>query len=109
MRGMTILFAIMTVTAAPGCTDSGQTPVSTKAVFTPLAGDQTPPEINPADAKFLFEIKCSICHALDRPASKKMDYNGWRETVYRMKENGASIDEAEAEIIAAYLAGRYGT
>ncbi len=108
MRGMIILFVIMALLVTPGCTGGEQTPASTKAPSTPLAGPLTPPELNLAEAKFLFEIKCSVCHALDRPTSKKMDYDGWLATVYRMKENGASIDDTEAEIIAAYLARRYG-
>jgi cytochrome c5 len=109
MRGIITFFAIMAVLATLGCTQSEQTPASTKAPSTPLVGPRTPPEINTADAKFLFEIKCSLCHALDRPASKKMDYDEWLATIYRMKENGASVNDTEAEIIAAYLARRYGT
>ncbi len=61
------------------------------------------------DAKQLFENKCSFCHSLDRPRSKKMSKQGWESTVMRMKNtNGAPMSDEEAGIIIDYLAKEYG-
>ena len=90
-----------------GCTGGKETPLSTKAVATPPPLTYTPPMIDTKEAKALFEIKCSLCHSLDRPTSKKMSYDGWLSTVHRMKSNGAPLTDEEAEIIAAYLAIEY--
>jgi mono/diheme cytochrome c family protein len=64
--------------------------------------------IDKEEAKYLFEIKCSLCHSLDRPASKKKSYDGWLSAVHRMISHGAPLTDEEAEIIAAYLAIEYG-
>ncbi|MCX5802301.1 MAG: hypothetical protein NTU69_02005 [Proteobacteria bacterium] len=61
------------------------------------------------DAKNLFEKKCSGCHSLDRPKSKKKTMNEWKTTVMRMMNvRGAPGTEEEAKIIIDYLAKNYG-
>lgn len=62
------------------------------------------------DAKALFEQKCSLCHSIDRPKSKKKSDDEWKSTVMRMKNvNGAPITDEEAEMIIKYLTENYGT
>lgn len=54
--------------------------------------------------KSLFETKCSLCHEMERPLSKRKDKDGWTETVKRMQSKKAGhISDAEAENIIAYL------
>jgi mono/diheme cytochrome c family protein len=61
------------------------------------------------DAKPLFEKKCSICHGLDRPQSKRKTQSEWTDTVTRMKNtNKAPVNDAEANTIIEYLAKNYG-
>lgn len=61
------------------------------------------------DAKALFEAKCSTCHGLDRPTSKKKSKEEWEKTVLRMKSKPkASITDEEATKIIDYLATHYG-
>lgn len=61
------------------------------------------------DAKDLFEKKCSVCHSVDRPKSKKKTVNEWETTVMRMiNSNGAKIAGEEAKVIIDYLAKNYG-
>ena len=61
------------------------------------------------DAKALFEEKCSICHGLDRPTSKKKTAEEWTKTVMRMKNgNGCPITDDEAKAVVDYLAKNYG-
>lgn len=57
----------------------------------------------------LFESKCSLCHSVDRPKSKKKSKTGWETTVMRMKnKNGLTITDEEANMIINYLADKYG-
>jgi len=62
------------------------------------------------DAKTLFEKKCSLCHSIDRPKSKKKTADGWKRTVTKMKNvNGAPVTDEEAEMIIKYLTENYGS
>ena len=57
----------------------------------------------------LFEKKCSICHSIDRPKSKKKSKEKWEATVMRMKNNnGCPITDEETKMIIDYLAEEYG-
>lgn len=66
------------------------------------AAAETP--IGAADAKALFEAKCSRCHPLDRATRKIKDHSGWQKTVERMKGYAAgAISDAEAQAIVEHL------
>lgn len=61
------------------------------------------------DAGALFESKCSLCHSISRPKSKKKSAEGWRSTVMRMKNsNNCPITDEEAGKIINYLTEHYG-
>lgn len=61
------------------------------------------------DAKGLFEGKCSTCHSIERPKSKKKTKQEWESTVMRMKNvNRCPITDQEAKIIIDYLAEHFG-
>ena len=61
------------------------------------------------EAKSLFEDKCSSCHSIDRPKSKKKTKEGWEKTVMRMKNvNGCPITDDQAKMIIHYLSENYG-
>lgn len=58
-----------------------------------------------AEAKALFEARCSACHPLSRPLSRNRERKWWVETVTRMqKVNGCNITDGEAQTIVDYLA-----
>ena len=61
-------------------------------------------DIDMEAAKTLFESKCSLCHATDRPLSKSKDMAQWKRTVERMagKKPGL-LTEEEADTIVKYL------
>ena len=62
-----------------------------------------------ADAKGLFEGKCSACHSIERPKSKNKTMQEWESTVMRMKNvNHGPITDQEAKIIIDYLAEHFG-
>jgi FtsP/CotA-like multicopper oxidase with cupredoxin domain len=57
-----------------------------------------------AEAKSLFETKCSLCHYTKLALTKKKSEKGWASTVRRMREKyGAQVKDGEAEAIVAYL------
>jgi mono/diheme cytochrome c family protein len=62
----------------------------------------------PIDAKALFETKCSTCHSLKRPMSKKKTEAKWTKTVARMRKHGCVLTDEEAQIIVDYLVQNYG-
>jgi hypothetical protein len=61
------------------------------------------------EAKVLFETKCSFCHSETNATDMSDTEEGWRSTVFRMKdENGCDISSGQAETIIAYLTKFYG-
>jgi mono/diheme cytochrome c family protein len=63
----------------------------------------------PVDAKALFESKCSTCHSINRPMSKKKTEEKWTKTVARMRKWwGCVLTDEEAKIIVDYLFKNYG-
>ncbi len=52
----------------------------------------------------LFATRCTVCHDQDRSKQMHLDPEGFLEIVRRMAgKQGASVSEAEAERIAAFL------
>ncbi len=61
------------------------------------------------EAQSLFETRCSACHELERPKSKRKTADAWEKTVRRMQEKRKSgIAEGEAKVIAEFLFRNYG-
>jgi mono/diheme cytochrome c family protein len=71
------------------------------------SGPTVAPE--PADpalksAKAVFELKCSICHGIDRPLGKNKTPAEWSSTVKRMQEKAPEkMSDADVKAIVAYL------
>lgn len=108
MRDVIIFLTLVISVAMLGCMSEEQTAPPSQVTTTPPPTTSAPPMTNAVEGKSLFEIKCSLCHSLNRPASKSKSYDGWLSTVHRMIGNGAPLTDEEAEIIAAYLAQTYG-
>jgi cytochrome c2 len=59
--------------------------------------------------KALFEEKCAMCHAIENSTDIRMTKEGWKEVVFRMKEdNGCPMTDDEANTIVKYLTKNYG-
>jgi nitrate/TMAO reductase-like tetraheme cytochrome c subunit len=68
------------------------------------------PEKEKNNAKLLFEKKCSICHPIRRPKSKRQTREQWEATVMKMRNTyNAPISLEQARTIIDYLAENYGT
>ncbi len=66
------------------------------------------PQATGEDGGSLAAASCSSCHSVGRICSKmgKKDAAYWSSTVARMKSNGASIDDAQVELISGWLAAQ---
>ncbi len=75
-----------------------------------LAGEE-PVELKPGPGLDTVEGNCGACHSLDYIPmnSPFLDAGKWAAEVMKMiKAFGAPINDADARIIAAYLAKNYG-
>ena len=57
---------------------------------------------NPADEE-LFRTACTGCHTLAEPLSKAKTLDGWRKTIWAMRQRGARLTDEEAERLARHL------
>jgi cytochrome c5 len=79
--------------------------IATGFSYQALASDHE----NKVNAEELFESKCSVCHASNKPKSKKWSKEKWEKNVKRMiKKRKSLMTEEEANIIIDYLAETYG-
>ena len=61
-----------------------------------------------AKAEALFNKRCGTCHSVARATSQKKSKTAWKGTVKRMRKNGCSLTDEEAQLITEYLAEKYG-
>src|SRR5581483_2577987 len=75
-----------------------------------LPGDHASAELKPGPDRQLVRNNCAVCHSLDyivrQPRSSAKQWEA--ETQKMIKTYGAPIGEADAKLIAAYLASAYG-
>lgn len=105
-----VLFVlVVAVSVIVGCAGN-ETDVPTPAPASGNGGSSADPAPVPAapvtsdDPKSLVELKCSMCHSLDRVWSADYDQAEWTSTVDRMKRNGLVITDEEYTTIIDYLA-----
>ena len=61
------------------------------------------------DGKTLFEMKCSVCHGIDRATARKETKEKWASLVKEMQAKKVDwISEPEASKIVDYLAAEHG-
>ncbi len=68
------------------------------------------PAVSPAvEGKALFELKCSVCHGLDRATSRTETKEKWTEIVKTMQGKKADwITDADAAKVVEFLAAEHG-
>ena len=72
--------------------------------------EQTPAEEPVAiDGETLLEDRCTECHGLERATSAQKTRAEWEETVTRMVERGAELNDDEKTVLVDYLAENYGS
>lgn len=90
--------------AACGGEDTPTTPPANGTDAGPGADDATTGDAAPSDAARLVEVKCSMCHSLDRVYATDQDRDGWSQIIDRMKRNGLVITDEEYNAIIDFLA-----
>jgi hypothetical protein len=68
-------------------------------------GKAEPPAV---DGKKLLETSCSGCHDVETATSTKRTKSDWEETVGRMINKGASVDDAQFPTLVDYLSKNFG-
>lgn len=61
-------------------------------------------EAQMAEAKDILNTNCAACHSTARIASARKDLAGWKASIDRMIGKGAILTDAQAGLIAEYLA-----
>ena len=51
----------------------------------------------------IFELRCSRCHSVETPLSRRKDRAGWERTVWAMRQRGARLTDEEAADVVRYL------
>ena len=61
-------------------------------------------------AKSSFQVKCSVCHGLERPLEKNKEFQEWIQTVRRMAEKKPEhLTEEEIKAISGFLTAKGST
>lgn len=98
-----IVVSVMLLIFAIGCAKQ-EPPTPTPAPPPP------PPAVRVPDGKTVFEMKCSVCHGIDRATSRKETKEKWADIVKQMRAKKVDwISDAEAAKIIDYLAKEHGT
>jgi cytochrome c5 len=66
------------------------------------------PPLPEGPGRSLVSMQCVTCHALDVALSKRGTAEEWRGILRTMTERGATITDADAAMIAAYLGQNFG-
>ncbi len=76
-----------------------------------LAGCGSTAALPSGAGRTILERECLNCHELDALELFSGYYGRaeWRSLILTMRENGAVVDDAEVEVLAAYLARHFGT
>ncbi len=81
---------------------------------TPAETTAPPQEEQPADqpasgeGAVLLEERCTSCHGVGRVTAESKTEAEWEQTVVRMVNKGAELNEDEQAILIQYLAETYG-
>ena len=98
---MLIVVSVMLLAFAIGC--AKQEPPKPAAPAAPVAAAPA------ADGKALFEMKCSVCHGVDRATVRKETKEKWASIIKEMRGKKADwISDAEATKIVDFLAAEHG-
>src|SRR5210317_2623630 len=58
-------------------------------------------------AKSTFQVKCSVCHGLERPLEKNKEFQAWMETVRRMAgKKPEHLTDEEIQAISGFLTAK---
>jgi mono/diheme cytochrome c family protein len=74
---------------------------TTASAPTGLSADQK------TQAQQILNSACAACHSTDRVTRARGDLAGWQQMIQRMRDQGAQLSDADATLLAQYLAETY--
>jgi len=111
---LTLLFfltSVLLAACAPSQTPSeptaGAITVPTNAPLPTNAPTAGQPATTTLDGQTLLQERCTVCHSLDRVASKHKTADQWKATVERMVGKDAQLNAQEQQTLIDYLAQTY--
>ena len=78
------------------------------AAVCPVAQAQDPQKLISGPGSTLTTQKCQICHELGHVTRSRLSRGEWSDNLKNMRERGASLSDAEIDVIVGYLAAYYG-
>lgn len=69
---------------------------------------QAPSDEQASDGRVLLEERCTECHSIERATGQEKTRAEWEETVSRMIDKGAELNEEETTLLIDFLAENYG-
>ncbi|MDH4140856.1 MAG: hypothetical protein OEV43_09835 [Coriobacteriia bacterium] len=97
---------VVTMVACNGSDNSSND--KTPATEQPPSSDNGESSDSAGDGQRLVEVKCSMCHSLDRVWAAEKTREEWAVTVDRMKANGLVVTEDEYGVIIDHLVSSAG-
>jgi cytochrome c5 len=99
------VLSLLVLSLAIGCSKQ-EAPKPAAPAAAPVTAAPAAPA---ADGKTLFDLKCSVCHPLDRATVRKETKEKWASILKEMQGKKADwISDADAAKIVDYLAAEHG-
>jgi mono/diheme cytochrome c family protein len=70
-------------------------------------GEGPAPESPTAGGEELLQARCTKCHGLEKVQAQSLTLDEWEHEVAHMRELGAQLTDAEAQVLVEYLAETY--
>jgi cytochrome c5 len=102
-----LLVACLAVACGGGAEPTQPAPTTT-APTQPAPTTAAPTAAPSVNGGTLLNERCIQCHSLDRVKQATKTLAEWETTVTRMRGSGATLADAEAQILVQYLAQTYG-
>lgn len=87
--------------------DEGPAPETPVTEMTPTGVVSPAPPAEPGGEE-LLQARCTRCHSLERVRTAAKTLDQWEHEVAHMRELGAQLTDAEAQVLVEYLAEAYG-
>ena len=66
-----------------------------------------PQDLPEGDGKAIVQDACSQCHGLQQIMDSKKTHDEWKDLVYQMIDNGATLTDEQIPIVVDYLAKNF--
>jgi len=102
---LVILLGLVLLLLVAACGGGGEEPPAPPTVEMTPGGGEGPAEVGGDE---LLQSRCTVCHDLGRVQAASNTLEEWEHEVEHMRELGAQLTDAEAQVLVDYLAETYG-